>query len=520
MVPLVKSGVVVGSCSVVLRRLTMERGGQINARKLLFVMNKDELSGDGAASVCGRLAAFVRERGISAALVLRSGYVVLVSASAIRFNGGCATMRALLDLSSDISRVTTYRDLPYRFLQDQFADGLELADVLYSHGERFSKDNMAKIAKVGVERMMRAEENEHILACDHNGVLDDGSVAVENSRRAYDGRKHCELLIKSREMRKRDHSGEIVVTLEHRERRASTGAYVPTGRFPPVEIRIDALLDNVREKLKHTYVYSGGSNFGKSYAFASSEFSEKYNSYTLPDIKNWCTVPEDAQFIVIDEIGIDRKLDIFALKAFTAGDASGAAAPIKSYGASYVPRPDMQLILLSNKSIYDVYGTWHAKLQRRFMSRDTIEQLESRFTIYRLDGDVAQDRTRCTLPSEWTDDEFDREIDALFVPPSKTRMLARGVNSRVEILLNIMRVAHELWCAAVCQDAPHRFAYYMTTRKTTHFPTERVTMEDALTAVRFERWDAVGEACVERRSSYVGGYRHGANDVERELGLY
>ena len=172
---------------------------------------------------------------------------------------------------------------------------------------------------------MRVEENEHILASDHNCVLDDGSVAVENSRHAYDGRKHCELLIKSREMRKRDYNGEIVVRLEHRERRASSGVYGPTGRFPHVDIKICALLDNVREKLKHTYVYSGGSNFGKSYAFASSEFSDRYNSYTLPDIKNWCTVPEDAQFIVIDEIGLDRKLDIYALKAFTAGDASGAA---------------------------------------------------------------------------------------------------------------------------------------------------------------------------------------------------
>ena len=89
------------------RRLAMEV-----ARKLLFVVDRSEMAAERAVGLCGRLADFVKDRGISAALVLRSGYVLLVSTSAIRLNGGCATLRSVLELTSDATRVTSYRDLP------------------------------------------------------------------------------------------------------------------------------------------------------------------------------------------------------------------------------------------------------------------------------------------------------------------------------------------------------------------------------------------------------------------------
>ena len=139
------------------------------------------------------------------------------------------------------------------------------------------------------------------------------------------------------------------------------------------------------DALKHTYVYSEAPGFGKSYTLAR-RFAKTYNAAVVADINNWTNVWRRAQFIVFDEVEHDAnsKEDFACLKAITGGATTGNM--MKTFGDSF--------ILMSNESIYDVYGEWNAKLQRRFITPERIQQLEERFSTTGLSACV--DERRCT----------------------------------------------------------------------------------------------------------------------------
>ena len=61
--------------------------------------------------------------------------------------------------------------------------------------------------------------------------------------------------------------------------------------------------------------------------------------------------------------------------------------------------------MMSNRSLYDAYGVWDARLQRRVMSRDTIQQLVQRFRVVCLDGDVNVDRRAAMAASDCRTEE-------------------------------------------------------------------------------------------------------------------
>ena len=95
------------------------------------------------------------------------------------------------------------------------------------------------------------------------------------------------------------------------------------------------------------------------------------------------------------------------------GDASGAYLNRKSHGASYKPPVDVQVIILSDYSPYEIYGKWESKLQRRVISEDVLSTITDRFYIERLDGEDAREKRKCMDPTTWTTEEFKAEITEL-----------------------------------------------------------------------------------------------------------
>ncbi len=105
------------------------------------------------------------------------------------------------------------------------------------------------------------------------------------------------------------------------------------------------------------------------------------------------------------------------LKSLTGGTASSTRANCKSYGSSYQPRDDVQIVITSNLSPYEVYGKYDAKTGRRFMSQDIMAQLEERFYIHRIDnGPLEEDRIRFTEPANWSVDQFKQQLCKIFEP--------------------------------------------------------------------------------------------------------
>jgi len=152
-------------------------------------------------------------------------------------------------------------------------------------------------------------------------------------------------------------------------------------------------------KLKHSFIYSCAPGYGVSRVL--NEFTRTHNAAVVNDLTNWNRVDKTAQFLIFEDYDAANCLPLSTLKAFT----GGAALHRKAFGDSYAPREDVQLIILSNVSIYDVYGKYDAKLQRRFMSRDAIDRIGERCHVVRLDGDAAKDRRRAVHPVDWSDDE-------------------------------------------------------------------------------------------------------------------
>lgn len=136
-------------------------------------------------------------------------------------------------------------------------------------------------------------------------------------------------------------------------------------------------------KCKHYYVYSTASDVGKSTFMRKME--KILNCTVITDFSNWVGMKAHAQFILSDEVSHDRCMRLADLKTLTGGDASHFAGNRKFYGASFVPRPDAQVIFFSSHHLFEVYGRWSSKHERRLINPSVAASLRARFNIIKLD---------------------------------------------------------------------------------------------------------------------------------------
>lgn len=161
------------------------------------------------------------------------------------------------------------------------------------------------------------------------------------------------------------------------------------------EIKLDGYDDDDEQfvKKKHYYFYSTSPGYGKT-TFAK-KLLKRCNAEVIGDAHNWMgagnkNLSENAQFLIIDEYGPKKSLSLDDLKSLTSGDASIFAGNRKSYGGSYRPRSDAQVIIFSNYHLFDVMGK-NRKTNKGHAVRKITQQeadiLRDRFFIYKLDED-------------------------------------------------------------------------------------------------------------------------------------
>ncbi|RUS74738.1 hypothetical protein EGW08_017512 [Elysia chlorotica] len=127
-------------------------------------------------------------------------------------------------------------------------------------------------------------------------------------------------------------------------------------------------------KRKHYYFYSKDPGYGKT-PFCKA-LLDRTNAAHILGFSNELNVLEYAQFLVIDDFGPDRKIDMANLKCLTSGLAFACSGDVQ-------PRKDAQLIIFSNNHLFDVMGDPEDET-RKIPEREA-KILLDRFFIYRLD---------------------------------------------------------------------------------------------------------------------------------------
>ena len=147
---------------------------------------------------------------------------------------------------------------------------------------------------------------------------------------------------------------------------------------------------NLFVKRKHYYFYSENSGYGKSTVLASLESS--YNCSAIQDFNNLAGVRENSQFLVYDEFSYASKITVDQLKALTGGKPNSFAGNKKSFGRGFKPRKDVQLIMASNRHLFECVGSKYDPATRtRSMHHLTAKQLFDRFHIIKFDDETVKE---------------------------------------------------------------------------------------------------------------------------------
>jgi len=241
-----------------------------------------------------------------------------------------------------------------------------------------------------------------------------------------------------------DLNGPITLTFEKYATDGPDNCPVKSvGEFPPTKITIVGRPGQTCIKRKHYAIYSELAGFGKTYHM--ERLKEMYNVHIVNDTNNWTTVPSNAQILVLDQVGyVHNRLDFENLKALTSGTGASFSGNCKTYGDSFIPRKDVQVIMLSNRSPYEIYGKWNAALGRRIMTREEMDQFHARFNVFRLDGSVLEDRRLYSTPEGWTEqqvcDECKSIVDRMYTSLTSQQPVERNVTamiSAVDMIVNL-----------------------------------------------------------------------------------
>ena len=196
--------------------------------------------------------------------------------------------------------------------------------------------------------------------------------------------------------------------------------FAPYGRYPATEegkiqadkfkriVKIKSYLgegNGLTHRKKHYMIYSSESGWGKS-TFVNYML-QNHNADTYKEKDNFYNVRENIQFLIIDEYSGQFSDD--GLKLITSGNASNFNGKRKSYGSGWIPRPDLQLILLANKCSFKFHGVYNSKLQQKVLDFSLKDTFSQRFTCIKLDSSPIHDEQidfimQC-MPSTLTDEE-------------------------------------------------------------------------------------------------------------------
>lgn len=450
---------------------------EIHAKQLL--VRVDTVDTGDESMFMKHLAAFCDKRGIRQRFVSRDGHVLLSSSSdrMIRLRAGMKTLRVALGMAYTPTLLNDYKPLPYPFLSEYFTDGYDGSRVAQAIGSMYTeaviRDEIANVVSKCRNRMRNAE----IVTTSTQRLVATGTIAIAQAGQIDTNKRLVERLTRMSDL-KADLTGEFVFRFEqYVPSMDDPSTFVVCGVHEPVHVSLRGAVDDVSTKRKHLYVYSHAGGFGKTREL--DRLRAAYNAHYVTDVRNWMNVPDRAQLLLFDEVSPKRCPPLADLKILTGGSATAFAGNCKSHGESFAPRADVQVVMMSNRSLYDVYGEWDARLQRRVMSRDVAQQLDQRFIVVCLDGDATVDRRAAMDAKDWTAGEFGAKMKALFVEPTEEILRPTTGEQSVEYCLGVVGSAWTLWRARHGSRQPCMFREYVSEMVTVggvYFPCRRRTV--------------------------------------------
>ena len=409
----------------------------ITAKNMHFRLQEGDIN----EKTLGTLKKIAQEKKINHVMMTRDGNLILSGDRKIKMRNGERTLQSWLGTEHLPLRVKDFDPLPDSFLQQYFAEGYNAEKVMYKIGKKFEEAVINKLVKEKVDRAANKKRNEEMLQSDACDLVERGTINMEKVRQIEESKKFYEKL-KSRQALNPDLEEKYNITFQHRVEGQLTSD------FPPVTLTIERQPCEIKKK--HYYIYSHLAGFGKTYEM--HQFAQKYNAALITNTNNWIDVLEEAQFLIFDELGKMNKLDFEQLKSLTGGYGM-MSGNCKSYGSNFKPRQDVQVIITSNKSPYDTYGEWDNNFQRKIMSADTFSQLQDRFHIIRLDGDILDDQIKYLDPIALTDEQFSKacskQVTALAIrkPVNRARLLTDRDSKKdyLEACYSAFKSMYSMW---------------------------------------------------------------------------
>ncbi len=129
------------------------------------------------------------KRCVDNVLITTEGNLLLDSSKKIMLHSGVMTLQSALELKDLPTRVTTYTPLPKSFLAHYFANGYDESRILYSHGPKFSKENIEEDIRHCIENAKNRQRNRKILQMSTRELLEDGTIVAENVGKINDTKK-------------------------------------------------------------------------------------------------------------------------------------------------------------------------------------------------------------------------------------------------------------------------------------------------------------------------------------------
>lgn len=414
----------------------------IVAKNILFRVDNPV---DWTSEVLENLKGYVAQRSASA-LVATDGRCLIVSPNKrISLNSGIETLSVILHLVGKCRPITEMKASPSVFLLNIYPDGIyDRSKIRFTTGCVFT--DLAGLVKRSYEQHECQLTNKRVSETATSVLVENGSLPFYRARTSEDFKVWLE---------KQKSERNANPDLEDGETFTATFGLYKNGAIDDskvTKVPIVGYSGRVDVKKKHWYIYSSASSYGKSYEM--DRFTAKYNAQYIDDLNNWTGMRRNVQFVLFDEYSSDSKrhLEYSALKAFTRGHCTGIAGNCKTFGSSYSPRSDVQFIICSNNSLYEIYGQRDPESGRYYISKTTVDQLEDRFHIICLDGDCEEDRRRFTHPKDLTQAELKWEcqtcIDDAFmheIPQAAEDVVSRCIVI-IQKILKILKLARPSCC--------------------------------------------------------------------------
>ena len=143
------------------------------------------------------------------------------------------------------------------------------------------------------------------------------------------------------------------------------------------------------EKKKHYFIYSTQPGYGKR-TFVNVML-EHLNASAVNSPNNFTGVREKAQFLIfVDGFSRTSQLSYSDLCLLTEGDASAFRGHKNTFiESSYVPRPDTQVIIMSNRHLFECIGKSNRYTENRTaVDYFTAKKMLERFNIIKLDDET------------------------------------------------------------------------------------------------------------------------------------